>query len=116
MFESKATILAIIIFLFFGLILGFVYEIFKLPKRLFKESYFINIISDFAFCLIAGFVYIKLLFKFQSGSFELYSLMVIIIGIIFQQIFISNLFAKGIKIVYNKHKIRKKHSKTKEDA
>lgn len=105
--EVGGTLASLVVFIIAGILSGVVYDIFKIIKTATKNYLLVTIISDIFFCLISTAVFIYCIFKYEFGSFALFEIVVYVIGNIFEQIFIKNLFAKPIKCVYNKIKLRK---------
>jgi len=107
MIGTGATFHAIIVFVVAGLITGIIYDILSIFKFITKRNILVVNVVDLLVC-IAGFsIFIYCLFKFEYGEIAFFELVSFAFGIIFEQIFIKNLFASPIKFVYNKITSRK---------
>ena len=68
-----------IIFILNGLIIGLIFDIFRIFRKSFKTPDFITYLQDFIFWIIAGSILLYSIFKFNNGELRLY----IFIGITF---------------------------------
>lgn len=107
MFSSTAGIGAMILFVLAGFIAGVIYDVFSIFKLLAKGNLVASIVADIATCLLAGFIFIFCIFRFEFGVFAFFEVLSFVIGATFEQIFVKNLIASPIKWVYNKVKFRK---------
>lgn len=107
MIYFRSTFGVIIIFITFGIIIGLIYELFKLLKRIANDTYYINIIMDFIYCVTSGFLFILLIYIYTYGEFKLFEVIACGLGVYLEQNFLSKMFANAFKFVYNKVKSKK---------
>lgn len=108
MLGGGTTLAAMLMFLVCGLICGAIYNVLSLVKNIVKNNLVIEIVADLASCFLSGAIFISFVFKYSYGSFELFQVIFLVVGIAFMQIFVKNSFASLILVVYNKIKSRKK--------
>lgn len=102
MFASGATLKALLIFLFAGLISGLFYDVLFIIKFITKHNILVVNVLDFLCVLCSGFLMIYCIFKFEFGDFAIFELISFLFGIVFEQIIVKNLWTSPIKWVYNK--------------
>ncbi len=86
------------IFIVLGLIVAFIFDIFRILRKKFKTNNIITYIEDVLFWLISGFLIISAIFKFNDGELRLYLFLGILIGIVMYML----LFAKLINVIFLK--------------
>jgi len=82
-------------FLFFigiGILIVLIFDIFRIFRKSFKTSNTITSIEDIIFCLIAGFILLYSIYKFNNGEIRLYIFLGIILGGFVYVITISKFF------------------------
>ena len=82
------------IYLISGILIGILFDIFRILRKSFKTTDFITYIEDIVFWLFTGAFLIIILFKFSNGEIRLYNIIGVILGFIFYMLTISNLFIK----------------------
>ena len=92
-----------LIFIINGLIIGFLFDLFRILRLSFKTKDFITYIEDILFWLLTGILLIYILITISNGQIRIYNVLGLIIGIItyllvFSRIFI-NISIKILKIV-----------------
>lgn len=107
MLLANLTLSSFIIFLFVGIFCGIVYDILYVFKWITKNNIFAINIIDFVCCFICGFALIHCIFLYENGSFKVFEVVCLAVGIVFEHIIVKNLFTSPIKWVYNKIKLRK---------
>lgn len=70
------------IFIILGIIISFIFDIFRILRKKFKTSNFITYIEDILFWVISGFLIISAIFKFNDGELRSYLFIGIFLGII----------------------------------
>lgn len=97
-----------LIFILVGIIIGILFDIFRILRRTFKTSDFVTYIQDILFWLLSGIILIYSIFIFNNGELRAYIFLSIFIGIITYMLTISKYFIKlnvtiltGIKKVFN---------------
>ena len=76
------------IFIILGIIISFIFDIFRILRKKFKTSNFITYIEDILFWVISGFLIILAIFKFNDGELRAY----LFIGIFLK--LVNNIFLK----------------------
>ena len=88
------------IYLLSGIVIGILFDIFRIFRLTFKTSDFITYIEDILFWLLTGFFLIFILFTFSKGEIRLYSVVSLVLGITIYMLSISKYFIKiNVKIV-----------------
>ncbi len=86
------------IFIVLGIIISFIFDIFRILRKKFKTNNFFTYIEDISFWLISGSLIISAIFKFNEGELRAYLFIGILIGIIMYILlftkFINNIFLK----------------------
>lgn len=82
------------IFALTGILLGVLFDIFRILRKSFKTSDLITYVEDIIFWVIAGFILFYTVYKFNNGEIRSYVLLGIAVGlsmylIIFSKIFIN---------------------------
>ena len=83
-----------IYFIITGMILGIVFDIFRILRKSFKTSDIITNIQDILFGIITGIILLSSIFLFNNGELRLYLFLGITFGIIIYMLFISRYFIK----------------------
>ena len=83
-----------IYFILTGIVLGIIFDVFRIARRTIKTSDFITNLEDVLFGLIAGVIILITIFKFNNGELRLYIFIGLGIGIILNMLFISKYFIK----------------------
>lgn len=87
------------IILFFGFIIGILYEIINLSNNI-KKILIVQIICDIIFCTIFTAVFIFLVNVLNQGEMRLFLLIGYLLGFSIERITLRKLFAKSFKYVY----------------
>lgn len=96
------------IFIFFfiiGIIIGFIFDIFRVIRKSFKTTDFITLIEDIIFLLISSILIIGSIIKINGGEVRFYLFLGIFLGGLIYSLTISNLY---VIIFYEFVKICKK--------
>jgi len=83
-----------IYFIITGMILGIVFDIFRILRKSFKTSDFVTNIQDIIFGIITGIILLASIFLFNKGELRLYLFIGICFGIIIYMLSISKYFIK----------------------
>ncbi len=86
------------IFIVLGLIVSFIFDIFRILRKKFNTNNIITYIEDVLFWIISGFLIISAVFKFNNGELRLYLFLGILIGIVMYML----LFTKFINLIFLK--------------
>lgn len=77
-----------------GMVLGIVFDTFRILRKSFKTSDIITNIQDILFGLITGVVLLSSIFLFNNGELRLYLFIAICFGILIYMLLISKYFIK----------------------
>ncbi len=89
-----------LIFIINGLLIGILFDIFRVLRKSFKTSDFITYMQDMLFWTIAGFLIIFSIYKFNSGEIRIFIFVGLLLGIIFYLLTISKYFITiNVKII-----------------
>lgn len=80
-----------IVFLINGLIIGIVFDIFRILRKSFKTSNFMTNIEDTLFWIISAFIIMFSIFVFNNGQFRGYIFIGIFLGITIYMLFFSRI-------------------------
>ncbi len=70
------------VFIILGIIISFIFDIFRILRKKFKTNNFITYMEDILFWLISGFLIITAIFKFNDGELRAYLFIGILLGIV----------------------------------
>jgi hypothetical protein len=84
-----------------GFGIGIIYEILNTPQKI-KKIFLIQFFSDITFCLVFTIVFLSTINMVNMGEFRLFLLIAYYLGLLIERISLGKLFAKGIKLIYNK--------------
>lgn len=94
-----------LIFILNGLLIGIIFDIFRILRRSFKTSNIITYIEDIAFWVISALIVMYSLFVFNNGEFRAYIFIGIFLGIAIYMLFLSktivNISVKVISAIKN---------------
>ena len=93
-----------IIFFGAGIIIGFIFDFFRILRKTFKTCDLITYIEDILFFLIVGVILIFIIFTFEEGQIRFFNFIGIFIGIIMYLLVVSKFFIKINVYIINKIK------------
>ena len=82
------------IFIITGMIIGVLFDIFRIIRRSFKTPDFITYIEDILFWILTGFVLLFTIFTFNNGEIRIYIFVGIVFGAIIYLLTLSQYFIK----------------------
>lgn len=92
-----------LIFVMNGLLIGFLFDVFRILRISFKTKDFVTYIEDILFWLITGAIILYSIFKFNNGEIRFYMFLGIAIGVILYIMLFSKYIiqfnVKAIKII-----------------
>lgn len=89
-----------LIFTIDGIIIGLLFDIFRILRRSFKTSDIITYIQDVLFWILTGFILLYTIFTFSNGEIRLYMFLGTFLGCIIYMLIFSKYFIKiNVKIV-----------------
>ena len=98
-----------LIFIVNGIIIGLLFDFFRILRKTFKTSDIITYIEDIIFWILTGFIILYSTFTFNNGEIRLFLFLGIILGVILYILFISSYIIKiNVSIINYLKKIMKK--------
>ena len=89
-----------LIFTLNGVLIGLLFDTFRILRRSFKTKDFITYIEDILFWILTGLLLLYSIFTFSNGEIRLYMFMGVLVGCILYMLLISNHFIKiNVKIL-----------------
>lgn len=96
--DNQAYLFAI--FILNGILIGILFDIFRIFRRTFKTSDIITYIEDILFWIISGITMLYFIFIFNNGEIRLYIFLGIFLGVVLYLLTISKMFIKiNVKII-----------------
>lgn len=83
-----------IIFIIVGIIIGIIFDFFRILRKSFKTKDFVTYIEDIVFCVLTGLILLYSIFKFNSGEIRIYMFLGLLIGCSLYMLTISKYFIK----------------------
>lgn len=83
-----------LMFIINGILLGIIFDMFRVSRRSFKTSDMVTYIEDIAFWIISGVITLYFIFFFNNGQIRLYIFLGIILGVAFYILTLSKYFIK----------------------
>ena len=93
-----------LVFVINGILIGVLFDFFRILRKTFKTKDIITYIEDFLFWILTGIILLYSIFTFNNGEIRLFMLLGILLGTIIYMIFISSYV---IKINYSQIKLEK---------
>lgn len=81
---------------FGGMVVGFIYDLFRVSRKLIKTKNIIVYLEDIIFWLLVSLVIFAILFISNAGQIRGYAIVGIILGIILYAFMISHLVVRGL--------------------
>ena len=79
------------IFLINGLLIGLLFDFFRILRKAVKTADFITYLEDALFWILTGFIILYSIFTYNNGEIRLFMFLAIILGILIYLIFISKM-------------------------
>ena len=79
------------IFLINGLLIGLLFDFFRILRKAIKTADFITYIEDVLFWILTGLIILYSIFTYNNGEIRLFMFLAIILGILIYLIFISKI-------------------------
>ena len=87
-------------FIVTGVIIGILFDVFRILRRTFKTSDFITYIEDIAFWILTSIILIYSIFVFNNRELRIYTFIGLLLGLLIYLLLLSKLFIKvNVKIV-----------------
>lgn len=88
------------IFIINGILIGLLFDFFRISRKVFNTNDIVTYIEDFLFWILAGAIMLYSIFIFNNGELRLYMFLGIILGAFFYLLFISSFVIKiNVKII-----------------
>ena len=84
-----------------GVIIGLLYDLFRILRKTFKTVDFVTYIEDILFWILTGIIIIFFMYNFSDGSLRLFMVFGLIIGILIYMVTFSKIIIKFSMIVIN---------------
>ena len=84
-----------LIFVLNGLLIGFIFDIFRILRLSFKTKDFITYIEDILFWILTGGIILYSIFMFGSGEIRFYMFLGLIIGIVLYMTLFTTYIVNG---------------------
>lgn len=98
-----------LIFTINGIVIGLLFDIFRILRKSFKTSDTITYIQDILFWILTGFILLYSIFTFSNGEVRFYMLLGVFLGCLIYMLIFSKYFINiNIKIIIATKKIIKK--------
>lgn len=78
------------IFILNGILIGLLFDIFRILRKTFSTKDFITYIEDILFWIITGIIVLYSVFRFNNGEIRLYMFVAIFIGVISYMLLLSS--------------------------
>ncbi len=88
-----------ILFFLLGIVIGSIYDIFRVIRKNFKTSDFVTQIEDIIFLIIAGILILCFILKFCIGEIRFYVFIAIFLGILLYFLTISKPYVIILNII-----------------
>lgn len=89
-----------LIFTINGIVIGLLFDIFRILRRSFKTSDIITYIQDILFWILTGLILLYSIFTFSNGEIRLYMFIGIFLGCLLYMLIFSKYFIKiNVKII-----------------
>ena len=82
------------IFILNGLIIGILFDIFRILRKSFKTSDFRTNLQDILFWIITGLILLYSIFKFNNGELRTYIFLGVFLGVVIYMLLFSRIFIK----------------------
>lgn len=95
-----------LVFVLNGIIIGLVFDIFRILRKSFKTSDIITTIEDILFWIITGIIILYSIFVFNNGEIRFFMFIGIFLGVMLYILLLSNYIIKvSVKIIFLAKKI-----------
>ena len=92
--EVYNQLFCLLIFILTGIVIGILFDIFRILRKSFKTADFITYLEDIIFWILTGCIMLFSIFIFNDGEIRSYVFIGIAIGIISYMLIISRFFVK----------------------
>ena len=89
------------IFIILGIIISFIFDIFRILRKKFKTSNFITYIEDILFWILTGILILYSIWFFNNGEIRIFIFLGIIVGILLYIFTLSNIIVKIFSTIFS---------------
>ena len=89
-----------LVFSLTGVIIGILFDFFRILRRTIKTSNFITYIEDILFWILTGFLILYNIWYFNNGEIRIYMFLGIILGLTLYMLIFSKLFVNRFSLYY----------------
>ena len=79
------------IFLINGLLIGLLFDFFRISRKAVKTADFITYVEDALFWILTGFIILYSIFTYNNGEIRLFMFLAVILGVLIYLMFISKM-------------------------
>ena len=98
MIENQAYLFGI--FVINGILIGLLFDFFRILRKSFKTNDFITYVEDIVFWILTGIILLYSIFLFNNGEIRLFMLIAVLLGLIIYMLSISRYIIKvNVKII-----------------
>lgn len=90
------------IFVIIGVIIGVLFDFFRILRKSIKTKDFVTYIEDVLFCILTGVILLYSIFTFNSGEIRIYIFIGVLFGVLIYMLSISKYFVKINVFLLNK--------------
>ena len=90
------------IFVIIGVIIGVLFDFFRILRKSIKTKDFVTYIEDVLFCILTGIILLYSIFTFNSGEIRIYIFIGVLFGVLIYMLSISKYFVKINVFLLNK--------------
>lgn len=99
--EIYEQLFCLLIFTITGIVIGILFDLFRILRKSFKTADWITYIQDILFWILTGFIVLFSIFKFNNGEIRSYIFLGITLGILIYMLTISKLIIKYAVLIIN---------------
>ena len=93
--EVYSQLFCLLIFTITGIIIGILFDIFRILRKSFKTADFVTYLQDILFWILTGAIILFSIFQFNHGEIRSYVFVGIILGVVLYMITISKFIMKS---------------------
>ena len=98
MIENQAYLFGI--FVINGILIGLLFDFFRILRKSFKTNDFITYVEDIVFWILTGIILLYSIFLFNNGEIRLFMFIAVLLGLIIYMLSISTYIIKvNVKII-----------------
>lgn len=90
-----------LIFIINGILIGLLFDFFRILRKTFKTKDLITYIQDIIFWILTGFIILYSTFTFNNGEIRIFMFIAILLGVVFYMMLISSYVIKVIVRIIN---------------